>query len=49
MWEASLSFIQHFLIEFEYWASCQELGKLMENMGMFPALKKLWFFLGEGV
>lgn len=48
VWEANLSFIQHFLIESESWASCQALGKLVENMGMFPALKKLWFFWGKG-
>lgn len=33
-------------MESEFWASRQALGKLAEKMGMFPALKKLWFLVG---
>lgn len=41
MWEASLSFIQRLLVEPKCWASCQALRKMVEKMGLFPALKKL--------
>lgn len=42
--EASLSFIQHLLIEPEHEASCQVLGELVEKKGLLPALKKHWFW-----